>query len=127
MAAIASRPAAASAAVAVAAASRSAIAASACSTRFSAASSSSERCIMSTRTASTESSFWVSTFSTFFARCSRSVELGLARVQARLELGQLGRADRAALAQLLDEPVALALDTCWRWRPLVLDLLLERR
>ena len=54
------------------------------------------------------------------------VELGLAGVQAPLLLGQLGRSEGAALAQLLDEAVALAFDLL-ALALLVLDLLLERR
>ncbi len=51
-------------------------------------------------------------------------QLGLAAVQARLELGQLRGADCPALAQLLDEPVALPLDTLAR-SPLLLQALLD--
>ena len=53
-------------------------------------------------------------------------ELLLERREARLALGQLGRTEGAAVAQLLDERVALALDLL-ALALHVLDLALERR
>ena len=105
----------ASAASAVAAASRSAAAVVACSRRCSAASISSERCIMSARTASTESSFWVSTFSTFFARCSRSSS-SASRAFRRVSCSASSADPKAPRSRSCSTSPSRSRSTCWRWR-----------